>query len=105
MLVERPMPGSDNAVIREFSERVSQRAAAGVDLPDAVAEMLPMLLSNADTLAPEHRRAMPNGYARHPLYRHPSGLFSIQVMVFGPGMATPIHDHCSWCVVGVQHGE
>ena len=34
----------------------------------------------------------------------PGGAFSIAVMVWRPGQATPIHDHVSWCVTGVLQG-
>lgn len=98
-------PDCDNAAVRQFAARVSARNERGLGLPEVVTELLPTLLGDAGVVRPEFRRPIADGYARYPLYRHPSGLFSIQVMVFGPGMATPIHDHRSWCVVGVHEGE
>ncbi len=35
----------------------------------------------------------------------PSGDLSIVALVWLPGQRTPIHDHVSWCVVGVYEGR
>ena len=44
-------------------------------------------------------------YARRELYRSPEHGYSIVAMTWGPGQATPLHDHCGlWCVEGVWHG-
>ncbi|TKS53746.1 cysteine dioxygenase [Luteimonas yindakuii] len=44
-------------------------------------------------------------YARRELYRSPEHGYSVVAMTWGPGQATPLHDHCGlWCVEGVWHG-
>jgi predicted metal-dependent enzyme (double-stranded beta helix superfamily) len=75
-----------------------------VDDPDAVAERLKPLLAADGWLAPEHRRASRDGYRQHILHVSPSRRFSVVALVWLPGQQTPIHDHVSWCVVGVYRG-
>jgi 3-mercaptopropionate dioxygenase len=38
------------------------------------------------------------------MHAEPDGSFSVVVMVWRPGQATPIHDHLTWCVTGVLQG-
>lgn len=52
------------------------------------------------------RQPIQERYARRELYRSPRHGYSIVAMTWGPGQATPIHDHCGlWCVEGVWDGE
>ena len=44
-------------------------------------------------------------YRQHILHVEPDGRFSVVALVWLPGQSTPIHDHVSWCVVGVHRGE
>lgn len=39
------------------------------------------------------------------LHVEPDGSFSVVALVTSPGYATSIHDHTSWCVVGVVAGQ
>ncbi|WP_305804776.1 cysteine dioxygenase family protein [Stenotrophomonas sp. YIM B06876] len=44
-------------------------------------------------------------YARRELYRSATHGYSIVAMTWGPGQATPLHDHAGlWCVEGVWSG-
>ena len=47
----------------------------------------------------------PAHYRQHVLHVAGNGAFSLVALVWLPGQATPIHDHLSWCVVGVHTGE
>ena len=38
------------------------------------------------------------------MHGEPDGSFSIVVMVWRPGQATPVHDHLSWCCTAVLQG-
>jgi predicted metal-dependent enzyme (double-stranded beta helix superfamily) len=38
------------------------------------------------------------------LHAEPDGTFSILGLVWRPGQSTRIHDHITWCVVGVLQG-
>lgn len=45
-------------------------------------------------------------YARRELYRSPTHGYSVIAMTWGPGQATPLHDHSGlWCVEGVWSGN
>ena len=46
----------------------------------------------------------PSGYQAHLVHGEPDGSFSIVVMVWLPGQATPAHDHLSWCCTAVLQG-
>ena len=55
---------------------------------------------NAEQLAPDAEK-----YRQHVLHVEPDGSFSVVALVWLPGQDTPVHDHVSWCVVGVHRGE
>jgi predicted metal-dependent enzyme (double-stranded beta helix superfamily) len=73
-------------------------------LADGVAERLGRLLRDPRWLHAEHREGWPDRYRQHVLYVAPDGAFSVVSLVWRPGQETPIHDHVSWCVVGVYQG-
>jgi 3-mercaptopropionate dioxygenase len=74
------------------------------DDPHAVAERLERLLAEDGWLAAEHRLASRDGYRQHLLHVSESRRLSVVALVWLPGQRTPIHDHVSWCVVGVYRG-
>jgi predicted metal-dependent enzyme (double-stranded beta helix superfamily) len=43
-------------------------------------------------------------YRQYLLHRDPAERFSVVSFVWGPGQATPIHDHRVWGLVGVLRG-
>jgi 3-mercaptopropionate dioxygenase len=73
--------------------------------PHAIGRRLRALLQEDDWLAPEHREPDPDHYRQHLLYVSPERDLSIVSLVWLPGQATPIHDHVSWCIVGVYEGR
>jgi predicted metal-dependent enzyme (double-stranded beta helix superfamily) len=81
------------------------RAADGlVDDPHAVAERLRVLLAQDGWLAPEHQAPGVDTYRQHLLHVSPCRRLSVVSLVWRPGQRTAIHDHVSWCVVGVLRG-
>jgi 3-mercaptopropionate dioxygenase len=76
-----------------------------VVLANAVAGVLARLVGEPGWLRPEHRRGWADRYRQHVLHVAPDGGFSVVALVWRPGQKTPIHDHVSWCVVGVYEGE
>jgi 3-mercaptopropionate dioxygenase len=72
---------------------------------DAVADALARHVTRPGLVPPEQRFGDPAGYRAHPLHVAPDGAFSLVAMTWLPGQSTPIHDHLSWCVVGVHAGE
>jgi 3-mercaptopropionate dioxygenase len=69
-----------------------------------VAEQLRHNLPGPDVLTAEQRRGSPAGYQSHTLHVEPDGSFSVIAVVWRPGQLTRIHDHLTWCVVGVIQG-
>ncbi len=74
------------------------------ETPARVAALLPGLLSIPDLLCDAQRAAPADGYGRNKLFLCPDDLFSVLAMVWPPGVATPIHDHKTWCAFGIYQG-
>ncbi len=62
-------------------------------------------LGNPYLLTPEQRQPDPARYRQHILHVDEGGRFSIVALVWLPGQATAVHDHISWCVVGIHEGQ
>lgn len=86
-------------------EAIVRRGRSAIDTARIVAGALGKILNRADLLADEHREADDARYRQHILHVDPEGEFSIVALVWRPGQRTPIHDHVSWCVVGVYAGS
>jgi 3-mercaptopropionate dioxygenase len=69
-----------------------------------IASALRPFLGRPDLLTPEQREPDPERYRSHVLHVDEEGRFSIVALVWLPGQTTPVHDHVSWCVVGVHQG-
>jgi len=82
----------------------ARAADALVDDPHAVAERLGVLLRHDGWLAPEHRAPAADAYRQHLLHVSPCRRLSVVSLVWRPGQRTAIHDHVSWCVVGIFRG-
>jgi len=79
--------------------------------PEAITQRVKQELRDAirarDVALPERfRRVRPEGYARRLLHRNNELGYTAVVMTWGPGQATPLHDHAGiWCVEGVVEGR
>ncbi len=71
----------------------------------SVAHLLQPCLGAEDFLRPEQMAPGGEAYRQHILHVEPDGSFSVAALVWLPGQATAIHDHVSWCVVGVHKGQ
>jgi 3-mercaptopropionate dioxygenase len=69
-----------------------------------VAGQLRLHLPGPWILTAQEREGSPDGYVCHTLHTEPDGSFSVCALVWRPGQQTPIHDHVTWCVVGVLQG-
>jgi 3-mercaptopropionate dioxygenase len=87
------------AIRREVRARGSWQ-----DTADRVAAVLRRHLPGPDLLTPEKLAGDPAGYQTYLVHAEPDGSFSVAVMVWRPGQATPVHDHLTWCVTGVLQG-
>lgn len=62
------------------------------------------LVSHDDWLDEKHAQPHPQYYQQYRLYVSPDDSFSVVSFVWGPGQATPVHDHTVWGVIGVLRG-
>lgn len=65
---------------------------------------LARLVARDDWLPPAYAQPHPAHYQQYLLHADLAGRFSIVSFVWGPGQATPVHDHGVWGVVGVLRG-
>src|SRR5262245_38198580 len=75
------------------------------DTAELVAQELRRHLPGSDVLTAEQRLGSPDDYVGHTLHAEPDGSFSIVALVWRPGQTTRIHDHVTWCVLGVIQGS
>lgn len=85
--------------------RVIQAEADLQQTGSTVANLLRPCLGSDDFLSAEQMASGGETYRQHILHVEPDGSFSVVSLVWMPGQSTPIHDHVSWCVVGVHRGE
>jgi 3-mercaptopropionate dioxygenase len=86
-------------------EAMKEEGQAEASLVRGVQCALAELLEEHGWLRPEHTQGFSDRYRQHILHVDPDGVFSVVALVWLPGQKTPIHDHVSWCVVGVYTGE
>ena len=95
-------------MLTELVSGVRTVLAKGLDWSDTatlVADQLRAALPTPDeVLTPEQCLGSPETYCSHTLHVEPAGAFSIIAVVWRPGQITRIHDHVTWCVLGVIQG-
>jgi predicted metal-dependent enzyme (double-stranded beta helix superfamily) len=69
-----------------------------------VARALRCQLPGPEILTPAEREGDPSVYQQHLMHAEPDGSFSVVGLVWRPGQITPVHDHVTWCVIGVLQG-
>lgn len=84
---------------------VVRSGVGDAQVAEAVAALLQPCLAQGSFLTEAQRAPDPIHYKQHVLHVEEDGSFSIVALVWLPGQATPIHDHVSWCVVGVHEGQ
>ncbi len=78
--------------------------APAAEIPSLIAEKLPRLLATADLLTPAQRSLPATGYGRHDVFICPGEAFSVLAAVWPAGIVSPIHDHLTWCALGIYEG-
>jgi predicted metal-dependent enzyme (double-stranded beta helix superfamily) len=72
----------------------------------AIEPLLQSLVADRDWLNERFCRAISSrAYAQYLLHRPADHAFSIVSFVWNPGQGSPIHDHCTWGVIGQYEGE
>jgi predicted metal-dependent enzyme (double-stranded beta helix superfamily) len=85
--------------------RLHDRFGGDVDaLVEATRDRLAALVREPGVVPPAACVGSPDHYTQHILHVSPDRTHSVVALVWYPGQRTPIHDHVSWCVVGVYEG-
>ena len=87
-------------------ESVIRRLQEPKDMVLAIEPLIRCLVTQPDWLKEEYCRPIRSkAYAQYLLYRPADHAFSVVSFVWNPGQGSPIHDHCTWGVIGQYHGE
>jgi len=89
--------------VQAFERLLDERPAEPAIL-DRGGRLLAELVKCDDWLPPAFARPDPQRYRQVPLHRDAAGRFSVVSFVWGPGQATPIHDHTVWGLIGMLRG-
>lgn len=102
--IPRPLP--DN--LKTFIAEVEQVVATSTDRHDTIAHLQPSfaaLLADPTWLHADFRHPVAGKFVQYAIYRADDASLSVMAMVVPPGVATPVHDHRAWGLVGVYQGR
>lgn len=102
--VPRPLPNNLKAFITE----VEQVVATSEDRRDTIARLQPTfaaLLADPTWLHADFRQPVAEKFVQYAIYRAEDASLSVMAMVVPPSVATPVHDHRAWGLVGVYQGR
>lgn len=97
------LPAPLRRLVGGLEELLAQRAPEPRIVEQGGA-LLRELVASDDWLPDEAARPDPQYYRQYLLYRDPQARFSVVSFVWGPGQATPIHDHTVWGLIGLLRG-
>jgi len=87
-----------------FINDVELKIRQGMEPKDTVLAIEPILrelVRDPGWLQEKYRRSIPSKpYAQYLLYRSADHAFSVVSFVWNPGQGSPVHDHCTWGVIG-----
>ena len=95
------------APLQSLIDRLDGLSGQALKENDLLAQLRPALaelVSHDDWLPPAFAKPGADRYRQYPLHVDPDGRFSIVSFVWGPGQATPIHDHTVWGLIGMLRG-
>lgn len=99
--------GDSLAPLRHFVATMTALAGRTRDERTLLAEgrqALALLLQRDDWLPPAFAAPRPDRYAQYLLHADALERFSVVSFVWGPGQATPVHNHTVWGLVGMLRG-
>src|SRR5919109_2428039 len=102
--IPRPLPNH----LKVFFAEVEQVLASTEDRRDTIARLTPSfgaLLADSMWLHADFRRPVAGKFVQYAIYRAEDASLSVMAMVVPPGVATPVHDHRAWGLVGVHQGR
>jgi predicted metal-dependent enzyme (double-stranded beta helix superfamily) len=87
-------------------EPLIRRSREPAEIVRFVEAPLRRLIHEPDWLDSAYREGIPSKpYAQYLLHRPNDHAFSVVSFVWNPGQGSPIHDHCTWGVIGQFEGE
>jgi len=93
--------------LRTFVDRIASlldEAVPETRLLEAGSAHLRELIAHDDWLPDAWARPDPERYQQYLLHADSRQRFSVVSFVWGPGQATPVHDHTVWGLIGVLRG-
>ncbi|HEX9868484.1 MAG TPA: VOC family protein [Candidatus Tectomicrobia bacterium] len=102
--IPRPLPD----VLKAFIAEVEQVVASSEDRRDTIARLKPgfaTLLADSTWLHADFRQLVAGRFVQYAIYRAEDASLSVMAMVVPSGVATPVHDHRAWGLVGVYQGR
>ena len=93
--------------LRDFVRQLAAITARGLPEADTLAQARPLLhqlVAHDDWLPPDYAQPHPERYQQYLLHADALGRFSVVSFVWGPGQATPVHDHTVWGLIGMLRG-
>ena len=86
-------------------EPVVRRGGQEAEIVAAIEPLLRDLVKDPTWLEEKFCRPIPEkAYAQYLLYRPEDSTFSVVSFVWNPGQGSPVHDHCTWGVIGQYAG-
>ncbi|SFA71781.1 Predicted metal-dependent enzyme of the double-stranded beta helix superfamily [Collimonas sp. OK607] len=100
-----PAQNSDRlrSFVTAFAALLERKPSEAQILRDGGA-LLQQLVAIDDWLPAAYAQAQPERYQQYLLHADSAERFSIVSFVWGPGQATPIHDHTVWGLIGMLRG-
>lgn len=107
-LVRHMTTSSNLARLRNFVQQLATLLDEHPTEPKILAQgsaLLRELVAHDDWLPEAYAQTNPQRYQQHLLHADALGRFSVVSFVWGPGQATPIHDHTVWGLIGLLRGS
>ena len=98
---------ADTPRLKHFVNQLDALLSSTADEAAILASGKPLLaelVAHDDWLPTEYAQPNPERYQQFLLYADPDDRFSVVSFVWGPGQATPIHDHTVWGMIGMLRG-
>jgi predicted metal-dependent enzyme (double-stranded beta helix superfamily) len=97
----------DTARLRHFVQQLAALVESAPPEPTLLERggaLLGALVAHDDWLPTAYAQPNPERYQQFLLHADALGRFSVVSFVWGPGQATPIHDHTVWGLIGMLRG-
>jgi predicted metal-dependent enzyme (double-stranded beta helix superfamily)/predicted enzyme related to lactoylglutathione lyase len=102
--IPRPLPNN----LKTFIAEIEQVVATSADRHDTIVRLQPSfaaLLADPAWLHADFRHPVAGKFVQYAIYRADDATLSVMAMVVPSGVATPVHDHRAWGLVGVYQGR